>query len=60
MKASVKEGWTAAEVAKRLQTKGRELAEALDKGESFEDVAKRVGANAQETSDSPATSRRTC
>jgi len=51
VKAAVKEGWTAAEVAKRLQTKGRELAEALDKGESFEDVAKRVGANAQETSD---------
>lgn len=51
VKDAVKDGWTAAEVAKRLQAKGRELVEKLDKGESIEDAAKEVGVNAQETSD---------
>ena len=51
VKAGVKDGWTAAEIAKRLQAKGRELVEALDKGEAFDDAAKRLGVNAQQTTD---------
>jgi peptidyl-prolyl cis-trans isomerase D len=47
----VKAGWTAAEIAKRLQAKGRELTEKLNKGESLEDVAKDVGVNPQEVQD---------
>ncbi len=47
----MKDGWTAAEVAKRLQTKGVNWPRPSTKGESVEDVAKRVGANLQETSD---------
>ncbi|MGC5778199.1 peptidyl-prolyl cis-trans isomerase [Methylobacterium sp. NFXW15] len=51
VKDAVKAGWVTAETAKRLQTKGRELVEKLDKGASIEDVAKEVGVNPQETSD---------
>ncbi|MDP4022138.1 peptidyl-prolyl cis-trans isomerase [Methylobacterium sp. NEAU 140] len=48
---AVKAGWTAAETAKRLQAKGRELVERLDKGETVEAVAKDAGVNAESASD---------
>lgn len=51
VKDAVKAGWMQAETAKRLQAKGRELVEKLDKGASIEDAAKEVGVNPQETSD---------
>lgn len=51
VKDGVKAGWTATEIAKRLQAKGRELVEKLNKGESMEDAAKEVGVNLQEAQD---------
>lgn len=51
VKDGVKAGWTAAEIAKRLQAKGRELAEKLNKGETIEAVAQEVGVNPQEAQD---------
>ena len=51
VKDAVKAGWMQAETAKRLQAKGRELVEKLDKGLSFDDAAKEVGVNPQETAD---------
>ena len=51
VKAAAKDGWTAAETATRLQAKGRDLVQALDKGEAFDAAAKRVGVNPQETAD---------
>lgn len=51
VKDAVKAGWMQAETAKRLQAKGRELVEKLDKGASIEDAAKDVGVNPQETTD---------
>jgi peptidyl-prolyl cis-trans isomerase D len=51
VKDGVKAGWTAAEIAKRLQAKGRELVEKLNKGETIEAVAQEVGVNPQEAQD---------
>jgi peptidyl-prolyl cis-trans isomerase D len=51
VKDAVKAGWTAAETAKRLQAKGRELADKLNKGETIEAVAKEVGVNPEEAQD---------
>ena len=51
VKDGVKAGWTAAETAKRLRAKGRELAEKLNKGETLEAVAQQVGVNPQEAQD---------
>jgi peptidyl-prolyl cis-trans isomerase D len=47
----VKAGWTAAEIAKRLQAKGRELAEKLNGGATIEAVSQEVGVNTQEAQD---------
>ncbi len=47
----VKAGWTAAETSKRLQAKGRELVEKLDRGATIETVAQEVGLNLQEAQD---------
>jgi peptidyl-prolyl cis-trans isomerase D len=47
----VKAGWTAAEIAKRLQAKGRELAEKLNGGATIEAVSQDVGVNTQEAQD---------
>ncbi|MCB4802252.1 peptidyl-prolyl cis-trans isomerase D [Methylobacterium brachiatum] len=47
----VKAGWTAAEIAKRLQAKGRELVEKLNGGATIEAVAQEVGVNTQEAQD---------
>lgn len=51
VKDAVKAGWTAAETAKRLQAKGRELADKVNKGASMEDAAKEVGVNPQDVQD---------
>jgi peptidyl-prolyl cis-trans isomerase D len=51
VKDAVKAGWTAAETAKRLQAKGRELADKVNKGASMEDAAKEVGVNLQDVQD---------
>lgn len=51
VKEAARSGWMSAEIAKRLQAKGRELVEKLDKGETIEAAAKEVGVNPQETSD---------
>lgn len=51
VEAGVKSGWTAAEVSKRLQAKGRELVAKLDKGETIEALAQEVGVNPQEVQD---------
>lgn len=42
---AVAAGWRSAEVEKRLQSKGRELAERLDKGETLEALATETGLN---------------
>ncbi len=47
----VKAGWTTAEIAKRLQAKGRELVEKLNGGATIESVAQEVGVNTQEAQD---------
>ena len=47
----VKAGWSAAEVAKRLQAKGRELVEKLDHGGTIEAAAQELGVNPQEAQD---------
>lgn len=47
----VRAGWTAAEIAKRLQAKGRELAEKLNGGATIEAVSQEVGVNTQEAQD---------
>ena len=47
----VRAGWTAAEIAKRLQAKGRELAEKLNGGATIEAVSPEVGVNTQEAQD---------
>lgn len=43
--------WRIAEVARRLATKGRELVERLDKGESIDAIAAETGLNVQAVSD---------
>lgn len=48
---AVTAGWRAAEVAKRLQDKSKELAARLDKGEEIEAVAQSAGLNVQSTDD---------
>jgi peptidyl-prolyl cis-trans isomerase D len=47
----VKAGWTAGEISKRLQAKGRELVEKLNKGETVEAAGQEVGVNVQEAQD---------
>ena len=51
VKDGVKAGWTATEIAKRLQAKGRELVEKINKGETMEAAAQEVGVNLQEAQD---------
>jgi peptidyl-prolyl cis-trans isomerase D len=47
----VKAGWTAAEIAKRLQAQGRAMVEKLNAGEAFDAVAKEAGVNPQTAED---------
>ncbi|WCS22836.1 SurA N-terminal domain-containing protein [Methylobacterium sp. NMS14P] len=51
VKDGVKAGWTATEIAKRLQAKGRELVEKINKGETIEAAAQEVGVNLQDAQD---------
>ncbi|MDP4002398.1 peptidyl-prolyl cis-trans isomerase [Methylobacterium sp. NEAU K] len=51
VKDGVKAGWTAAEISKRLQSKGRELVEKLNAGATIEAVGQEVGVNTQEAQD---------
>ena len=51
VKDGVKAGWSAAEVSKRLQAKGRELVEKLDHGGTIEAAGQEVGVNVQEAQD---------
>ncbi|GJE42845.1 peptidylprolyl isomerase [Methylobacterium soli] len=44
-------GWKSAEVARRLATKGRELSERLDKGETLEALAQDTGLTVQSADD---------
>ncbi|GJE58132.1 peptidylprolyl isomerase [Methylobacterium trifolii] len=48
---AVKAGWTAAEIGRLLQAKGRDLAARLDKGETIEALGTEIGVNPQSAED---------
>ncbi|MGT2485437.1 hypothetical protein ACU4GA_04240 [Methylobacterium oryzae CBMB20] len=60
VKDGVKAGWTATEIAKRLQAKGRELVEKINKGRPSRPPPRRSASTCRKRRISRATRRRIC